>query len=88
MSDFQRFLKNLSDSDIPLEERVQEFRHETLRPLHLAIGYAELLQKETEGCPELPEKTKQDFQNLLYHLDEMQQLLDALIKRPDDGDSE
>ena len=76
MKDWERFLKNLPK--VRLEERVQIFRHEALRSLHMAKAYAALLQKEIEGCPELPEETRQWPHKLLDHLVEMQQLFDAL----------
>lgn len=83
MDDFQQFLENLSKTR--LDERVHVFRHEALRPLTSAKGYAALLQRETKGCSEMSEEAQQWFQKLLSNLEEIEQLLDALVDQDEEG---
>jgi hypothetical protein len=77
MDSFQRFLENLPQ--MPLEERVQMFRHHALQSLNTAKGFAVLLQKDTEDCPELPVEVGDYFEVLVGKLDELNKLLDALV---------
>ncbi|MCC6606802.1 MAG: hypothetical protein IT327_26590 [Anaerolineae bacterium] len=79
MSEFQQYLEGFSKA--PLEERVQYFRHETLRSLNFAKGYAKLLELTANSSAGLPEDAPQLFQKLLSSLDEIGQLLDALVGR-------
>ena len=77
MDSFQQFLEDMPQ--IPLEERVIIFRHEALRPLNFAKGYAKLLELEVNRSAGMPEDAPQMFQRLLSSLDEIGQLLDALV---------
>ncbi|MAU01739.1 MAG: hypothetical protein CL608_31760 [Anaerolineaceae bacterium] len=86
MDSFQRFLKNLPK--MQLEEQVQEFRHEALRSVHMAIGCATLLQNEIEGSSQLSDEVQEWSHKLLHYLDEMRQLLNVLAQPPDNGTSE
>lgn len=86
MDNFQRFLENLPK--MQLEGQVQEFRHEALRSLHMAIGYATLLQNEIEDSSQLSDEVEEWSNKLLHHLDEMRQLLNVLAQPTDDGGSE
>ncbi|MCB8981151.1 MAG: hypothetical protein H6657_27415 [Ardenticatenaceae bacterium] len=79
MNEFQRFLEGLSKG--PCDERVIIFRHEALRPLNFAKGYAKLLELEAKSDTGLPEDAPQLFEKLLSSLDEIGQLLDALVGR-------
>ncbi len=83
MDSFQKFLELLPQ--MPPEERVINFRAEALRPLSMAVGIAKLLQIEMENVTELPDDIENWSQKLLYHLDEMQQLIDALVQPSSDG---
>ena len=79
MNEFQHFLKNLHKG--PLEERVQSFRHETLRSLNFAKAYAKLLELGAKDPNGMPEDALELFEKLLSSLDEIGQLLDALVGR-------
>jgi len=79
MNEFQQYLEGLSEA--PLEERVQYFRRQTLRSLNFAKGYAKLLELEAKSDTGLPEDAPHLFEKLLGSLDEIGQLLDALIGR-------
>ncbi|MBK7896125.1 MAG: hypothetical protein IPJ90_14865 [Anaerolineaceae bacterium] len=79
MDSFQQYLKNLHKG--PLEERVQSFRHQTLRSLNFAKGYAKLLELEAASDTGLPDDAPELFEKLLSSLDEIGQLLDALVGR-------
>ena len=81
MDSFQRYLKDLQKA--PLEERVQSFRHETLRSLNFAKGYAKLLELGVKDPDGMPEDAPQLFEKLLSSLDEIGQLLDTLVSRND-----
>ena len=79
MDSFQQSLEGSSKG--PLEEKVQSFRHQTLRSLNFAKAYAKLLELEAKSDTGLPEDAPQLFEKLLSSLDEIGQLLDALVGR-------
>ncbi len=73
MNEFQQYLEGLSKA--PLEEWVQYFRHETLR----SLNFAKLLELEAKDSTGMPEDAPQLFEKLLSSLNEIGQLLDALV---------
>ena len=79
MDSFQQSLEGSSKG--PLEEKVQSFRHQTLRSLNFAKAYAKLLELGAKDPNGMPEDALELFEKLLCSLDEIGQLLDALVGR-------